>query len=168
MTTVVLMSTTINFQARAVAKTFLVNASALGIPLSGFKLIKLIYLAHRIMLDHFNRPLISSESFALWKYGPTLESLHCDLKTFEGRAIDVNSAEISYWPDDHSDQYVVSVIQVVLEKFGAMPVMELSDAIHKSDLMWRYALKKNLQTKFIDINPAPNYLHSLKIEHAAT
>lgn len=161
------MNTKINFQTRAVTKTFLVHAATLAIPLSGFKLIKLMYLAHRIMLDHFNRPLISSESFALWKYGPTLESLHGDFKSFEGRAIDVNSAEISLWPDDDSDHDAVSVIQVVLEKFGAMPVKDLSDAVHKSDLLWRNALKKNSQMKLIDINPVPDYLCSLKDEHVA-
>jgi uncharacterized phage-associated protein len=136
------MSKNINFQARSVAKTFLIQAADMRIPLNGFKLIKLIYMAHRTMLDYFNRPLISNESFALWKYGPTLESLHSDFKSFEGRAIDVNSVEILSWPVDHLDQCAASIIQVVLERFATMPAMELSDAMYKSDLMWREKLKK--------------------------
>lgn len=119
------MRKNINFQARSVAKMFLSQAADMGIPLSGFKLIKLMYLAHRTMLEYFNRPLVSSESFVLWKYGPTLESLHRDFKSFEGRAIDINSVEISYWPVDHLDQCAASIIRVVLEKFGTMPVIEL-------------------------------------------
>lgn len=146
------MRKNINFQARSIAKTFLIQAADMGIPLNGFKLVKLIYLAHRAMLEYFNRPLISSESFALWKYGPTLESLHSDFKSLEGRAIDINSVEISSWAVDCSDQYALSIIQVVLERFGTMPVMELSDAVHKIDLLWRNALKKKSNTSLMDVN----------------
>lgn len=146
------MRKNINFQARSIAKMFLIQAADMGISLNGFKLIKLIYLAHRAMLEYFDRPLISSESFALWKYGPTLESLHIDLKSFEGRAIDVNSVEISSWRADRSDQCAASIVRVVLERFGTMPAMELSDVVHKSDLLWRDALKKKSNMALIDVN----------------
>ncbi|MDO8728592.1 MAG: DUF4065 domain-containing protein [bacterium] len=151
------MNAKINFQTRAIAKTFLIVAAERGISLSGFKLIKLMYVAHRVMLDHFSRPLISSESFSLWKFGPTLESLHGEFKKFEGQAVDVNSAEIRIWPDVCSDLCSVSVIQVVLETFGSMPTMVLSEQAQKSDILWRHKLKEYSPMKLIDINPSPNF-----------
>ncbi len=136
------MSVKTNLQARAVAKVILAQAVSMGIQLNGFKLIKLLYLAHRFMLYHFGRPLIAGESFLPWKYGPTLESLHNDLKPFDGHLIDLSSAEIALWPDAPADQEVTFSIEIVLKKFGRLPAMILSDIAHKSDLLWRDAVRK--------------------------
>lgn len=147
-----------NLQTRLVAKTMLFVASKTATPLTVFRLIKLIYMAHRVMLSRFQRPLLTTESFSLWKYGPTLESLHPALKCFDGRLIHFSSEEIADWGVIESDDELMMSMELVLKQFGAMPMMELSDLAYKSDLIWRDSFKGQSQNKLIDINPVPEFV----------
>jgi uncharacterized phage-associated protein len=142
-----------NSQARSAAKAVLTIATDMGIPLTGFKLIKLIYFCHRVMLNRFGRPFISNESFLPWKYGPTLESLHICLKPFQGRCLDINAGELRHWPDMPMDDHVKSSIEATLRQMGTMSAKALSDIAFKSDFLWRSTVGKESIGPKTNINP---------------
>jgi uncharacterized phage-associated protein len=122
--------------SRTVAKSMFENADELGLSITNLKLHKLLYLAHGLALAKFDRPLLTGEQFAAWKYGPVMESLYHDLKVFGSSAIKSDSPFVSSWPSLDKGSQDEMVIQSILKQFGKKSAGTLIDITHKTDGPW--------------------------------
>ena len=134
------------YSAKAVANAFLKIADSEGAQISPMKLQKLIYLAHGWSLGLLNSPLIS-DSIKAWKYGPVIESIYHEFKSFGSSYIKVKATELSldektfqlnsFEPEiDGTDNEANSVIAQVWKVYNQYSGVQLSNITHQPETPW--------------------------------
>lgn len=116
----------------AVAKYILDRRKEAGDAVTPMQLIKLVYIAHGMMLGHCGRPLIS-EDVEAWQYGPVIPSVYDAVKDYRSNPID----SIKGAPSDFEfDQMEQKVMDVVAKHYGPLNGVRLSSSTHMSGTPW--------------------------------
>lgn len=122
------MSTT---KSLAVAKYMLDKQRAAGDSVTPMQLIKLVYIAHGLMLGAYGRPLIE-EPVEAWQYGPVVPSVYHETKAFRSSSV----TGISASPSWVFDQQEVKAMDTALRLFGNRDGVALSSLTHRSGTPW--------------------------------
>ncbi|MCI4238483.1 SocA family protein [Dickeya dianthicola] len=145
--------------AISVANSLIKKAKERGIKdLTPMKLQKLVYFAHAWMLAIDERPLIN-ETVKAWKFGPVIDSVYHEFKTYGAKNIDSFGTEFdlididdnSGVPDvgfitpyvDRSDTKAHSVMDAILDTYGDKSATFLSNLTHALDSAWSITRKEH-------------------------
>ncbi|WP_421589405.1 Panacea domain-containing protein [Rahnella aceris] len=138
------------YSAIAVANSLIKKAHEKGIKdLSPMKLQKLVYFAHAWMLAIDDRPLIN-ESVKAWKFGPVINSIYHEFKTYGSKNIESYGTEFDIIEDEDgrpdvgfvtpwvpsSDFKADYVLDAILETYGDKSATFLSNLTHQVDSAW--------------------------------
>jgi uncharacterized phage-associated protein len=154
------------YKARHVANSLLLRAREKNIPgMSPLKVQKLLYFLNGWYLVQTSKPLIG-DRFQAWAYGPVVESLYHELKTWGSDAVNgfisefdpETRAEKSY-KISSSDLIFWRLLDRVLEKYGKFSALELSTLSHEDGSPWSQA--KKLGQQYIDDNALRNHFSNL-------
>lgn len=115
----------------AVAKYMLDKQRAAGDSVTPMQLIKLVYIAHGLMLGAYGRPLIT-ESIEAWQYGPVVPSVYHETKGFRSSSVTRVGAASDY----EFDSQEVKAMDTALRLFGSRDGVALSSLTHKTDTPW--------------------------------
>lgn len=115
----------------AVAQYILDYRKKKGDAVTPMQLIKLVYIAHGLMLGKFGRPLID-ETVEAWQYGPVVPSVYHAVKKY--RSAPVQSVDCA--PDYDFTETERSVMDSVAETYGKYDGVVLSSATHKAGTPW--------------------------------
>ncbi|QOL12904.1 Panacea domain-containing protein [Dickeya dianthicola] len=147
------------YSAISVANSLIKKAKERGIKdLTPMKLQKLVYFAHAWMLAIDERPLIN-ETVKAWKFGPVIDSVYHEFKTYGAKNIDSFGTEFDLIdiddnigvPDvgfitpyvDRSDTKAHSVMDAILDTYGDKSATFLSNLTHASDSAWSITRKEH-------------------------
>lgn len=118
-----------------------------GYPLTHMKLQKILYFIYRayIQKSKENMPLFS-ERFAVWKYGPVLESVYNAFKQYGSDNITDYYIENgkAYGANEEKNQLLHEVLDNVWEKCKGLTGIQLSNITHKKDSAWYNAYQNDL------------------------
>lgn len=135
------------YSAYAVANAFIEKADYHRVhDLTPMKLQKLLYLAQAWHLRVIGEPLLD-DHFARWQYGPVIPAMYHEFKSFGARPItrvattltdsydyDGRGAKVPTIPRyDHASW---SLIDAVLDRYGHMDAIELSELTHAPGSGW--------------------------------
>lgn len=137
------------YSAIAVANAFIEKAEKKGInDLSPMKLQKLVYFAHAWMLALADKPLIK-EDVKAWKYGPVIESVYHEFKSFGSNRITSLGTEFQGLDSDDvfdmkyvipklpkSDKQAAAVIEAIIDIYGDRSAIYLSNLTHAQGSAW--------------------------------
>ncbi|MEI7202529.1 type II toxin-antitoxin system antitoxin SocA domain-containing protein [Pectobacterium parvum] len=138
------------YSAIAVANSLIKKAKEKGIKdLSPMKLQKLVYFAHAWMLAIDDRPLIN-EPVKAWKFGPVINSIYHEFKTYGSKNIEFYGTEFDIIEDEegHPDVAFVTpwvpvsdykadyVLDAILDTYGDKSAIFLSNLTHQEDSAW--------------------------------
>ncbi|MDD9811114.1 MAG: DUF4065 domain-containing protein [Gammaproteobacteria bacterium] len=140
------------YSAIAVANHFLDLAKSAGQEITPMKMQKLVYFAHGWHLAIFDAPLIK-ENVMAWKYGPVISSLYHGFKKYGKSAITDPAVDIVFNKDengdidimsgrfitprpDNMDSEVEDLLKAVLESYGRLSAIRLSELTHAHDSPW--------------------------------
>ena len=154
------------YKARHVANSLLLRAREKNIPdMSPLKVQKLLYFLNGWFLVKTNEPLIG-DRFQAWAYGPVVESLYHDLKTWGSEAVtgfisefDPESRTEKSFKVGSNDVTFWTLLDQVLEKYGRFSALELSTLSHEEGSPWSHA--KKLDQQYIDDSVLRNHFSNL-------
>ncbi len=142
----------------AVANYFLDLAKSKGAGLDPMKLQKMIYFAHGWHLALYREPLINEEVQA-WEYGPVVQSVYHEFKSFGADKIEKLATDFDYSTRELctpriplSDQRTIALLNKIWDIYGGYSGIQLSHLTHAPNSAWSNARidnKKNL--KFVGI-----------------
>ena len=115
----------------AVAKYMLNKQRAAGDSVTPMQLIKLVYIAHGLMLGAYGRPLVD-EPIEAWQYGPVVPSVYHETKSFRSSSV----TGISAPADCAFDQQEVKAMDTALRLFGSKDGVALSSLTHRRGTPW--------------------------------
>lgn len=145
------------YSAIAVANAFIEKAKAKGIrDLTPMKLQKLVFYAHAWSLVMTNKPLVKDKVFA-WTYGPVIESIYHEFKSFGSTNITKPGTELA-WDDDpnaliefkyvtprlpQEDEFSSDIVDYVLEAYGDQSAISLSNLTHRPGSAWHTIVEEH-------------------------
>lgn len=115
----------------AVAKYLLEKQQSAGDSVTPMQLIKLVYVAHGLMLGAYGRPLIE-EPIEAWQYGPVVPSVYHDTKGFRSSSV----TKVSCTEDPHFDPQEVKAMDTASRLFGQKDGVALSSLTHRPGTPW--------------------------------
>lgn len=115
----------------AVAKYILRKRTAEGDAVTPMQLIKLVYIAHGLMLGAYGRPLID-EAVEAWQYGPVVPSVYHETKAFRSSPVTGIGAPSNY----SFDPQEVKAMDTASRLFGSKNGVALSSLTHKQGTPW--------------------------------
>lgn len=129
---------------QALCNTIIKKSFDENIPVSPMKLQKLLYFIYRDYLKETNSVLFA-EDFQAWKYGPVLESVYDEFKTFRSNRITrfakTANGEV-YVINETLEPILCSVINSVWNKYKGYDGIALSQVTHEEGGAWRKAFLK--------------------------
>lgn len=128
---------------QALCNTIIKKSFDENVTVSPMKLQKLVYFIYRNYLQETSRPLFA-ESFQAWKYGPVLESIYDEFKSFKSNRITRFAKTASgdvYVINEISEPELCSVINSVWDKYKNYDGIALSQITHKKGGAWRKAFE---------------------------
>lgn len=142
------------YSAIAVANAFIEKANERGIrDLSPMKLQKLVFFAHSWMLALSGKPLIK-EPVKAWKYGPVIDSVYHEFKSYGSRNIVSLGTEFEGLDSDDvfdmkytipklpkNDEHANAIINAILDTYGNRTATYLSNLTHESGSAWAVTRK---------------------------
>lgn len=137
---------------QALCNTIIKRSFDEKISVSPMKLQKLIYFIYRDYLIKTNRPLFA-ESFQAWKYGPVLESVYDEFKSFKSNRITRFAKTANgdvYVINEISEPELCSVINEVWNRYKNYDGITLSRITHQKGGAWRKAFENCLPILNID------------------
>jgi len=139
----------------AVAKYMLDKQRAAGDSVTPMQLIKLVYIAHGLMLGAYGRPLIS-ESVQAWQYGPVVPSVYHETKGFRSSSVtSVNASACSF------DSQEIKAMDTALRLFGNKDGVALSSLTHKPDTPWSSTWNLRGKNGSISNDLIENFYHKM-------
>lgn len=117
-----------------VASSFLKKAKEFGITMTPLKLMKLTYIAHGVKLAVTGDALFK-ENVEAWRYGPVINELYQEIKTYGSNVIDSNALEPCCNGEELSSDDI-AVVDAVLHKWGDKTGPALSTLTHQVDTPW--------------------------------
>lgn len=115
----------------SVAKYILNKRRAEGDTVTPMQLIKLVYVAHGLMLGAYGRPLIN-EAVEAWQYGPVVPSVYHETKAF--RSSPVTSVDAPF--NCAFDPQEIKAMDTASRLFGAKNGVALSSLTHREGTPW--------------------------------
>lgn len=115
-----------------------------GYEITPMKLQKLLYFLCREYLQKYEKPLIT-EPFSVWQYGPVLESVYMEFKSFGAKAITKYAKDAqgkSLMVDEDSFPELAQSINDVWAKYKGYTGIELSKITHKPGSGWYSAYQR--------------------------
>ena len=129
-----------------------------NIEVTPMKLQKLIYLIYKSYLKKTGDSLFA-EKFLAWKYGPVVQSVYDEFKTFGATHITKFARDCCgnvYIVDEDSPVFVETVEEIWC-KYKKYNGIELSKMTHKPGSAWDCAKKNGLVLLDEDIKNEPDY-----------
>ena len=125
---------------QSLSNTILKRMHDESIIISPMKLQKLLYFVCAKYLQHYDNPLIS-ESFCVWKYGPVLQSVYSEFKSYGSKSItgyarNSNGEAFVIAGYSESGKRILEVIETILDKYGRYNGIELSNITHQEGSGW--------------------------------
>lgn len=137
------------YTAIQVANEFLRIARKKNKEITPMKIQKLVYFAHGWNLALFDKPLID-EQVEAWKYGPVINSLYHEFKSYGNQPIKRLGTEINWEKDEFTppekikDSDTLKLIKKIWEVYGKYTPFQLSVATHKDGTPWEKTYKDDL------------------------
>jgi uncharacterized phage-associated protein len=103
------------------------------VPITPMKLLKLVYIAHGYMLGMDGTPLLD-EQVQAWKFGPVVASVYKAVRDYRSSPVK-RVAGAGEWAGRISIREL-TIISIVLEKYGQVDAVALSGATHKPGTPW--------------------------------
>jgi uncharacterized phage-associated protein len=144
------------YSAKSIANFFLELARVEGSPVTPMKLQKLVYYAHGWYSGHTEKPLID-ETVEAWQYGPVIESLYHEFKTYgakpiETLATELNIDELQVKPvSPPSEEPIRKFLKSVWNSYSKFTGLALSEMTHASGSPWDITWKSGGGIKGKDI-----------------
>lgn len=142
--------------ANIVANNILKRAFEENIPVTPMKLQKLLYLVFKQYLKDTGQ-ILFSESFMAWRYGPAVESVYDEFKTYHADPITEYSKDSkgnSYIVDENACPPFLLAIDTIWERYKTYNGIQLSNLTHKPGTAWDKAKKS--QSMSLDIDDIGN------------
>lgn len=133
---------------QALCNTIIKKSFDENISVSPMKLQKLMYFIYRDYLQKTNEPLFIEE-FQAWQYGPVLQSVYDEFKTFKANRITRFAKTANnevYIINESLDPILSLVINSVWNQYKNLDGITLSQITHKDGGAWRKAFEKNKLT----------------------
>lgn len=124
-----------------IADEILKIAKRRGLSLTPMQLMKLVYIAHGWSLAVLNRDIFSDRIEA-WKYGPVIPTLYQATKQFGRNEIPANLINDSAEPTVDSE--VAAFLEDVVDKYGGLSGIQLSNLTHMPGTPWHEVFKPNV------------------------
>lgn len=134
------------YSAKSIANFFLQLAQREGVPVTPMKLQKLVYYAHGWYAGYTSQPLID-ETIEAWQYGPVIQSLYHDFKSFGAQPITRMAQEFDPAvfrlapvppPDDEGVKKFLTSVWNSYSKFTGIALSEMTHAAGSPwDIAWR-------------------------------
>ena len=131
--------------AIALANTILKRAFKENIPVTPMKLQKLIYFVYRQFLQDYGKQILS-DNFLVWQYGPVLQSVYDEFKSFRANQITRFAKDAKnnvYIVNESINKELSSVITDVWDKYKQYSGIYLSELTHRPGSAWRKARERN-------------------------
>ena len=131
--------------AIALANTILKRAFQEKISVTPMKLQKLIYFVYRKFLQDYGKPILS-DNFLVWQYGPVLQSVYDEFKSFRANIITRFAKDANnnvYVVNESLNKELSSVITDVWDKYKQYSGIYLSELTHRQGTAWRKARERN-------------------------
>lgn len=159
------------YKTRHVTNSLLLKAREKKIPdLSPLKLQKLLYFLNGWYLAQTGHALIG-DRFQAWTYGPVVESLYHELKSWGSDSIqnfisefDPEARAEKAYKVNSSDQKFWNLVDQILEKYGHFSALELSSLSHAKDSPWSLAREQG--HVFIDDNVLREHFNKLARDYS--
>jgi uncharacterized phage-associated protein len=123
-----------------VANEILDKADASGMPLSPLKLMKLAYIGQGWALGITGRPLFEDRIEA-WKYGPVIPELYRATKKYGSGTV---TERLLAPRADRIDAELDGLLASVLEKYGQLSGVALSNLTHRPGSPWSQVWNENI------------------------
>jgi uncharacterized phage-associated protein len=140
----------------AVAKYMLDKQRAAGDSVTPMQFIKLVYVAHGLMLGAYGRPLIS-ESIQAWQYGPVVPSVYHATKAFRSSSV-TSVGPASEHPFDSQE---IKAMDTALRLFGNKDGVALSSLTHKDGTPWSLTWSSRGKNGSISNDLIENYYNKM-------
>lgn len=134
------LATTMTYDPKLIADTFLELGERAGERLTPMKVQKLVYFAHGWTLALTDRPLIN-EQVEAWRFGPVVPSLYHTLKHYGSEAIPTGrrlSAQAIFGDGDPLplEEFDRKLVEKIWRVYGRFQAVELSEMTHSSGSPW--------------------------------
>ena len=120
--------------SRTVANALIQRSLKANRPLTPMQIIKLVCICHGWMLGLYGRSLVK-QPIEAWRYGPVVPDVYRSLKSYGGSEVDRNINVVT--PDAQFDESEDDLIDQVLEKYGGLSGVALSQLTHAPGTPWR-------------------------------
>lgn len=123
---------------QALSNTILEKSFTEKVPVSPMKLQKLLYFIYKEYAQKTGEPLFS-ENFQAWDYGPVVQSIYDEFKSFKGNSITRFSKDASdkvYVLSPNKSSVVFDAINSVWDKYKDCSGIELSQITHRCESAW--------------------------------
>jgi uncharacterized phage-associated protein len=126
-----------------IVNNILDKGMAEGIDITPMKLQKLLYLIYRAYLKKFGKPLFS-ERFEAWRFGPVLDSVYHEFKSYRDRPIK------SFYKEDTGEIFIVNesncsdfreVFNTIWSQYKDITPVKLSAMTHQDGGAWDKSVK---------------------------
>jgi len=119
------------------------------VDMTHMKLQKLAYFAHAWHLAFLGKPLIG-EGIQAWQYGPVIEGLYHEFKSYgESRIVEkakemhLTEEGLKYLPPvEVNDSEVVNVLDAVWKQYAKYTSIQLSNITHQDGTPWKEVIDK--------------------------
>lgn len=127
--------------------------------LSKTKLIKLLYLLEELSVKSFGYPFLNLD-YKVWKLGPVNIDLYTELsepqilknyiKLTQGMGNEYFIVEKKKFSDDEFSNNEITLMDIIIKKYGKLSAKTLIDICHKEDTLWyKIASENNLLEPFL-------------------
>jgi uncharacterized phage-associated protein len=139
------------YRSLIAANTVLETGLRRCLQIDHMKLQKLLFFAHGFHLAVLDAPLVA-EKFETWPYGPVNPVVYRSFRQFGARII--NAYALDYLSGDtepkayvinHADVSAYEIIESVLDRFGHLSAITLSNMTHQKGSPWDTARNKKAQ-----------------------
>jgi uncharacterized phage-associated protein len=143
------------YSALAVANYFLDLAKAKGSSLDPMKLQKMIFFAHGWSLALYDGEKLIDEPIQAWQYGPVVQSVYHEFKSFGGSRIDSLATDIDMASGEVitpriplSDEKRVALLNKIWDIYGNYSGLQLSHLTHLPGSAWSKTRAENPDVRF--------------------
>ncbi|MFW9618889.1 MAG: Panacea domain-containing protein [Sulfurospirillum sp.] len=163
------------YSSKAIANEFLDLAKEEDISITPMKLQKLVYIAHGFNLAVFGDALLD-EKVRAWKYGPVIDSLYYEFKSFGNRNITRKATDVEVDDDfdiivkepsiPKEDDFTKRLISIVWNKYKDLSGIQLSALTHQDDTPWKKSYIPHVSNIIIDNNVIKEHYKELLKEES--
>lgn len=128
-----------SFDPSMISNNILKRAFEEGVPVSPMKLQKILYFAASEYAKRTGGRVLLMEQFQPWKYGPVLQSVYGEFKTYGAQPIKryaKDSRGRAYIIDENDDQVLNDTLSDVWDATKSKSAFRLSEITHSRGSAW--------------------------------